>query len=177
MANKGVRVALMGVNYFLFMLLVWYLSAASELEISEIQPSYRQLSEDQAVLTMAFSHSGKTVEPCRRRTQEELAKLPPNMRKPMECSRELSPLTIEIRLDGKLILQKVAEPPGLYRDRVAYVFLSTKVPAGKHHVEVRMNDSVRMEGFNQTLAEDVDLPPNKILFIDFKEEQGGFIFK
>ncbi len=177
MANKGLRFALMGVNYFLFMLLVWYLSAATELEISEIQPSYRQIGEDQAVVTMAFSHAGKTVEPCRRRTPEELAKLPPNMRKPMECSRELSPLRVELLLDGKVILQKTAEPPGLYKDRVVYLFLKAIVSAGKHHVDVRMNDSVRVEGFNHTHAEDVDLAPGKILFIDFKEEQGGVIFK
>ncbi|MEO7008627.1 MAG: hypothetical protein ABI156_05705, partial [Caldimonas sp.] len=50
-------------------------------------PSYRNLEPDQALVKVSFVLHGKRVEECRRRTAEELAKLPPNMRAPLLCQR------------------------------------------------------------------------------------------
>ena len=47
------RYPLQALNYGVFMLLVWYFSAA---------PPYRQLTADQAVITVAFSHAGELRE-------------------------------------------------------------------------------------------------------------------
>ena len=71
-----------------------------------LHPRYRHLAHDQALLKLSFTHAGQLVHECRRRTPEELAKLPPNMRAPLDCPRERSPVTVELALDGQLLAQR-----------------------------------------------------------------------
>ena len=163
---KILRYPLQALNYTLFMLLVWYFSAA---------PPYTQLQPDQAVVTVAFAHASKRLEDCRQLSQEELAKLPPNMRAPMDCPRERSPVTVELLLDGELLIEEVARAPGLYSDLGIDVYRSAKVPVGEHTLAVRMNDNVRVEGPTYTHEETVNLEPAQLLVIDFNSETGSFI--
>ena len=163
---KVLRYLLQAVNYSIFMLLVWYFSAA---------PPYTQLTPDQAVVTVAFSHAGKLREECRQLSQEELARLPPNMRAPMDCPRARSPVTLQLLLDGELLIEEGATAPGLYNDLGIDVYRSAKVPAGKHTLAVKMNDSVRIEGPTHTHEETVTLEPAQLLVIDFNSETGSFI--
>jgi hypothetical protein len=162
------RYPLQALNYALFMLLVWYFSAA---------PPYAQLQPDQAVVTMAFSHAGERREECRKLSQEELAKLPPNMRAPMDCPRERSPVTVQLRLDGELLIEEVANAPGLYNDLGIDIYRSAKVPVGKHTLAVQMNDNVRVEGPTYSHEQTVTLEPAQLLVIDFNSETGSFIIQ
>ena len=160
------RYPLQAVNYGVFMLLVWYFSAA---------PPYTQLTANQAVITVAFSHAGELREECRQLSQEELAKLPPNMRAPMDCPRERSPVTVQLLLDGELLIEDVAHAPGLYNDLGIDIYRSAKVPVGKHTLAVRMNDNVRVEGPTHSHEETVTLEPAQLLVIDFNSEIRSFI--
>ncbi|HED18638.1 MAG TPA: hypothetical protein ENI74_03945, partial [Gammaproteobacteria bacterium] len=151
---KILRYPLQALNYTLFMLLIWYFSTA---------PPYRQLQPDQAVITVAFSHAGKRVEECRKLSQQELARLPPNMRAPLDCPRERSPVTVKLLLDGKPLLEEVARAPGLYSDLGVDIYRSAKVSAGKHTLAVQMNDNVRVKGPTYTDEEAVTLKPTQLL--------------
>jgi len=162
------RYPLQALNYSIFMLLVWYFSAA---------PPYRQLTPDQAVVTVAFAHAGERREPCRELSREELDKLPPNMRAPMDCPRERSPVTVELLLDGKLLVREVVRPPGLFNDQGIDVYRSTKVPAGKHRLTVQMNDNVRVEGPTYTHEETVTLTPAQLLVVNFNSDTGKFFIQ
>lgn len=162
------RYPLQVLNYSAFMLLVWYFSAA---------PSYTHLTPDQAVVTVAFSHAGVRVEECHTLSQEELARLPPNMRAPMDCPRERSPVAVELRLDGKQIIGKTFPPPGLYGDLGIDVYLSAKVPAGKHKLAVGMNDNVHVEGFTYTEEQTVTLKPAQLLVVNFNSDTGRFFIQ
>ncbi|RYY63203.1 MAG: hypothetical protein EOO24_58000, partial [Comamonadaceae bacterium] len=84
-------------------------------------PAYRALPADQAMMKVSFIHHGQRVADCRPFTAEELAKLAPNMRTPMKCGRERSPVTIEVDLDGVTIYRQVAAPSGLSRDGASSV--------------------------------------------------------
>ncbi len=165
---KAVRLVLQVVNYAVFMALVWYFSAS---------PSYRQLAEDQAVITLAFSHAGEHREECRRLTQEELLKLPPNMRIPTDCPRERSPVKVELFLDDELTISEVARAPGLYEDQGVDIFRRVKVPVGTHDLRVQMNDNVRVEGPTYTHHQRVELEHAQMLVVDFKKDAGEFIVK
>ena len=165
---KVLRYPLQVVNYSVFMLLVWYFSAA---------PPYRQLTPEQAVVTVAFAHAGERREECRELSLEELAKLPPNMRAPMDCPRERSPVTVELLLDGKLLVEEVVQPPGFYNDLGVDVYRSVKVPAGEHRLVVRMNDNVRVEGPTYTAEETVNLEPGQLLVVNFNSETGKFFIQ
>lgn len=165
---RVLRYPLQVVNYSVFMLLVWYFSAA---------PSYTQLAPDQAVVTVAFAHAGKRREECRELSREELAKLPPNMRAPMDCPRERSPVTVELLLDGELLIEEVVQPPGIYNDLGIDVYRSIKVPVGEHMLAVRMNDNVRVEGPTFTHEEKVNLEPAQLLVVNFNSDTGRFFLQ
>ena len=165
--NKPLGYLLQAINYSIFMALIWYFATS---------PSIRLLAEDEAMVTMAFSHAGELREPCRDISSEELAKLPPNMRKPQECPRERSPVVIEMLLDGQPLYSVSLQPPGLFNDGGVNVYFSRKIPAGNHRFEIKMDDSVREEGFNHTLEQDITVKPAQILLFDFDSEK-GFVVK
>ncbi len=161
------RYPLQALNYFIFMAVVGYFSVA---------PPYRHLAGDQAQVTLAFGHAGQPREPCRTLTAEELAKLPPNMRKPTDCPRARSPIQVELFMDGKPLLRVVAKSPGLFEDGSVDIFRSLRVPAGRHSFQVRMNDNSRVEGFTHSAEYQADLLVGKLLVIDFNPEN-GFLFR
>ncbi|HSN40240.1 MAG TPA: hypothetical protein VLT92_08605 [Burkholderiales bacterium] len=150
--------------YGLFALIIGYFSSS---------PPYRPLPADQALIKLSFSHEGKRVLECHRRTAEELAKLAPNMRAPMDCPRERSPVTVEIELDGTLVYRHVAKPSGLSKDGASTVYHRFPVPSGEHRLAIRLNDDARAAGFNYRREEMVALKPGKVLVIDFNQESGG----
>jgi len=166
--SRFLRYPLQVLNYTLFMLLVWYFSTS---------PAYTQLQPDQAVITVAFAHVGKRVGECHKLSQKELAKLPPNMRAPMDCPRERSPVTVRLLLDGKLLLEEVARAPGLFSDLGIDIYRTAKVPAGTHTLVVQMNDNVRVKGPTYSDEETVTLKPAQLLVVDFDSDTGKFIIK
>ena len=165
--NKPIRYLLQAINYTVFMALIWYFATA---------PSFQVLDDDQAVITLAFSHAGQLREACRRLSQEELNELPPNMRKLEDCPRERSPVIIKMKLDGDVIYDQVLQPPGLYGDGGVDVYFSKKVPVGSHQFEISMDDSVREEGVEHQFSQTVEMEPSKILLVEF-ESDGGFVVR
>ena len=164
--NRPLRFLLQAFNYSLFMGLVWFFASS---------PSVRLIGEDEAKLTIAFAHAGELREPCRMLSQEELNKLAPNMRKVDDCPRERSPVTIEAELDGAIVYSVSLPPPGLFGDGGVDVFYSAKIPAGEHQLNLKMNDSVRVEGFNHQFAEVVNIEPAQILLVEFNTKRGFVI--
>lgn len=163
--NKALRYLLQAINYTVFMALIWYFASS---------PSIRVLAEDEAMLTIAFGHAGETREPCRKLSYDELAKLAPNMRKLDDCPRERSPVVIKASLDGNTIYDQTLQPPGLFKDGSVNVYVSERIPAGEHHFEIKMDDSVRSEGFDHTFEQAINIKPAQILLVNF-DSQKGFV--
>jgi len=157
------RFPLQAVNYFLFMALVGYFSVA---------PSYTHLDGDLSQVTLAFGHAGESLEPCRQLSPEELLKLAPNMRKPMDCPRERSPVVVELLMDGEMLLEVTANPTGLFGDGSVDIFRSVRVPTGRHTFEVRMNDNVRIDGYTHQASHEAELERARLLVVDFTPEPG-----
>lgn len=141
------------------------------------RPLYRYIAEDRAVIKMSFSHKGEPVRPCRKLTQEELAELPPNMRKPTECPRERVPVRVVLGVDGNLLLDRAFEPSGLFGDGPALINDVFRVPTGAHTLSLGLRDSRREAGFDYERTLDVNLSPRQNLVVDFSAETGGFILR
>jgi len=165
--NAPARYAVQGVLYAAFVAVVGYFSSA---------PSYRHIEPDEALLRLSFSHAAQRKQPCRSRTPEELAKMPPNMRAPLDCPRERANVTVELELDGKLIHRVVAPPTGLARDGTSTVYRRIVVGAGRHQVRVRLSDTAQGD-FNYAAERNVDIGAGRVLLIDFSAAGGGFVFK
>lgn len=99
-------------------------------------------------------------------------KLPPNMRKLEDCPRERSPIIVEATLDGKSIYNKTMLPPGIFNDGGVNIFYSSKVPAGKHSFKIKMDDSVRKQGFNHVFEQDIEIKPQQIVLVEFDSLKG-----
>lgn len=156
---------------------VLYALFALTIGVFSYYPPYRHLPPEQALLKLSFSHPGQLVAQCRRRTPEELAALPPNMRNPMDCPRERSPVTVQLALDGSVLARREIPPAGLSRDGPSTVYARFPVPAGSHRLSVQLNDSVREPALNYTRDEDLDIRPGQIVVVDFNPERGGIVIQ
>ena len=139
-------------------------------------PAYRHFEEDKARLTLSLAHSGKHVTECRRLTPAEIAALPPNMRKPLDCPRERLPVLIEVELDGRTIVRKSVPPTGLFGDGPSQIYENFTIPSGPHKLAVRLRDSNRAEGFDYEREAAVEIAPRQRFVIEFRAETGGFTF-
>ncbi len=151
-----------------FFLGIGYLSSA---------PAYQHIGANEALIRLSISHSGQRVGECRNRTEAELNKLSRNMRALQDCPRERSPVTIDIAFDGKPLYHEVIPASGLSHDGASNVYRRFTTPAGAHRIAVRINDSVRVQGYNYQRDEVVQLHPSQVLVIDFNHEQGGVIIR
>jgi len=148
---------------------IWVIGALSN-------AAYQHLPEDEATVKLSVRHAGKLVSECRERTQQEMADLPANMRAPLVCPRERSPLVLELDIDGQLVISETLPPRGLHNDGLASVYRRLSVPAGRLEVTVRMNDDVNVEGFPFQATKTVELAPADVLLIDFDNAEQRFDF-
>jgi hypothetical protein len=140
-------------------------------------PRYHQIPPESAVIKLSFTHGSNRQAECRRRTAEELAKLPPNMRKPLECPRRRGSVYVELDLDGQRIYQASLPPSGISGDGPSRVYQRFVVPAGAHTLAVRMRDTPRQEGFDYAKSAVIVLAPGDNFVVDFGAEASGFVFR
>jgi len=153
--------------YVPLMVLIGYFSTS---------PRFAVIGEDQALLRMSLIHAAERKQECRRRSPEELAKLPPNMRAALDCPRERAALVVELEIDGTVVFSRSVPPAGLRRDGAASLYHRLPVAAGRHHVVARLRD--RADGpFNYVREETVELAPGATLLIDFVAAKRGFDFR
>ncbi len=138
-------------------------------------PRYKQIPDDAALIKLSMSHLGDRE--CRKRSPEELEKMPRNMRAPLDCPRERSDIKLEVDLDGKPIFQTVMHPTGLSKDGVSTVYKRFELRAGTYQLAVRMNDNLIKPGFNFVKEAQITLKPAQVLVIDFNPDKGGLFFR
>lgn len=138
-------------------------------------PAHRSLPEGVGVLTVSFSHGADRSALCRKATPEELAALPPNMRRPEICPRERPPISLELDIDGVRAFDAEVPPSGFGRDGPSRVHERFVLPVGDHEIALRMRDRPG-EAFdwhdNRTVS--VGSADNRV--IDFRAAAGGFVF-
>jgi hypothetical protein len=140
-------------------------------------PRWQQIAAQEAVIKLSFTHGSNRQAECRRRTPEELAKLPANMRKPLECPRRRGPVYVELDIDGRTIFRASLPPGGVSGDGPSRVYERFVVPAGPHAIAVRLRDTPRSEGFDYVKSGDIVLAPEQNFVIDFRPEARGFVFR
>lgn len=165
--DKVFRYAGQLLAYSLFAFTVGYLATS---------PAYTHMEPGMALIKLSFSHAGEHREPCRQRTQEELNAMPPNMRRPADCTRARVALLVELELDGETIYHAELTPSGLAGDGASTAYNKFPVSAGKHRIVARMRDSRDTDGFDYEKTAEISLLPQQNLVVDFRPELGGFLF-
>lgn len=152
---------------------VLYGAFAAVIGVFSHWPPYRHLPPDTALIKLSLVHVGKPTGDCRKQSAEELAKLPPNMRAPVTCPRERSPVTVELDIDGVAAARVLAPPSGLSRDGASALYRRLPVASGERLIQVRLRDDVRSTAFAYTAERRLTLAPAQVLVVDFDAEKGG----
>lgn len=140
-------------------------------------PPHQWLGSEQALLRLSFSHPGKVSTDCRRRTPEELAKMQPQMRTPLDCQRERSPVQVRVVLDDRVLVDQSYAPAGLSRDGASSGYWRTPIAAGTHHLAVTLRDDVRAGAPVYERSTSIDAKPGQVVLIDFKPDLGGVVIR
>lgn len=140
-------------------------------------PPYRQIPPDTGVIKLSFSHSADRSRDCRRLSPEELAKLPPNMRRPLDCPRGRRGIFAELAIDGTTVFSAEVPPSGFAKDGPSQLYRRFQVPAGSHTISARLRDTPRTSGFDHERIETVTVAPGQSLALDFRPEHGGFVWR
>jgi len=162
-----VKIVAQIVAYLAFSLIVVTFSAGPEL---------RLLADDEAVISLSFTHASQRLGECTRLTQEQLNELPPNMRKPDHCPRERHPLLLEVLLDGTPLFATTVTASGLHSDGKASIYKRFAVGAGEHQVSVHMNDAGGEQAGEIATTRTLRLVPGENVVIYFDSDNREFKF-
>lgn len=91
---------------------------------------------DGGVVRLSWRAVGERIEECRVPSEQELAALPPHMRRKEICEGHLAPFALEVRLDGEPVVNREVRPAGAREDRPTYVFDEIPVAPGSYDLEV-----------------------------------------
>ena len=165
--NKFLRYCGQGLTYLFFIAFIGYFSS---------EPGFTNMPQDSALIKFTFAHPGKRLDPCTKRSPEELAKLPPQKRYSMKCSRERSPLQVEFMVDGRMIYQAEIKAKGLKHDLPSPIYQRFIIPTGRHELLIRMRDDVLDEEFTYTSGKTIDFAPLQVVVVDFDHANEEFTF-
>ena len=140
-------------------------------------PPFRLLADDEGLLRLSLLHPGKPKGDCRTRSAEELARMPPQMRAPLDCPRERSPVVVRVELDGRTVIDESFVPAGLRRDGASAGYRRLAIAAGPHTLRVQMNDDARRSDYAYERSATLDVKPGQIVLIDFNAAQGGLLIR
>jgi hypothetical protein len=151
-----------------------YAIFASVVGLLSVWPPYALVDGTEAIISLSFSHAAERVGECRTLSQEELNKLPPNMRKPSDCPRERHPLRIELRSGKEVLYKAQLAPSGIWADGKSNVYRRIVVAAGVHEIFVGMNDSGGDKTFDFERSASVDVPAGRNIVIRFDDQSQQF---
>jgi len=97
-----------------------------------------------------------------------------NMSGPGSFPRDRSRLQFDLVLDGSTLYVESVGASGLHEAGVGSIYRRFKVPAGQHHIELRLSDDVAMDGPIWVLQENIELQPAQVLAATFND---GFELK
>jgi hypothetical protein len=140
-------------------------------------PRYSQIPDADGVILLSFVHGADRKASCRKLSPEEIARLPPNMRKPLDCPRRRPPVYVELDVGERTLYRALLQPGGIAGDGPSKVYERFSMPAGDYALAVRMRDTPRKDGFDYEDSRRLSLAPGQQLVIDFSEETKHFLFR
>jgi hypothetical protein len=139
------------------------------------RPRHRSLPAGVGVLTLSFNHGADRKAGCRKATSEELAALPPNMRRPEICPRERPGVRVEFNIDGELAYAADIAPSGIAGDGPSRIHERFVLPVGTHEIAIRMRDRPG-QAYDWEASQTVQIGSADHRVVDFRPDAGGFVF-
>jgi hypothetical protein len=142
-----------------------------------------------AIVRLAWRARGERVRDCRRRTPEELSKLPAHMRQEEVCEGRILPYRLVVAMDGGAAVDRLIHGAGVREDRPLYVFQDLVVLPGAHRIAVTFTregappaDSTTGAGAlttpaRLTLDTVVTLGSRRIVLVTYDEEREQLVVR
>ncbi len=123
-------------------------------------------------LVVSFKHPGRNDQRCRTVSPEELAKLPPHMRRPEECDRGRADVWLRVEVDGEVVHERAYPPTGLSKDGSSVAVARIPVKDGPRQVSVRLGDSGEAGEWTYAASRTVDAQPGRRAVVVFDRLSG-----
>lgn len=149
---------------------------AASIGALSVAPAYTHRAPGLADIRLSFAHGAPRAD-CHRLTAAELARLPPQMRRPQACPRTRLPVHVLFRLDGNMLLDAALPPSGLSGDGPSRLYRVFPVNAGQHRLALFLRDTARPSGYDYAFEQNVAVAPGQNLVIDFRPGTGGFYLR
>ncbi len=132
-------------------------------------PPYQVLEDNQTELKLMVRHSGKLLGECEVLSAPDLEKVQPNMRQPLVCPREKSPLFVELKINDTLAYERTVYPSGIHNDGVLALYQRFPLPVGRSSIELKVKEKADSEEFSHELSQTFDLSTESILVVEFTD--------
>lgn len=111
-----------------------------------------------AELRLSWRLRSEPEQACRRRTAEELARLPVHMREEEVCERRVSVYRLRVTLAGRVLEDRLVASAGARADRPLDVFAQYPLAAGTHALHVEFAREGADSGAVRTHPSSTDAP-------------------
>lgn len=156
---------------------VFFAAFAAFIGYFSLLPRYEYAPGDKAVIKLSLSHATERLVPCTRLTPQEIAELPPIQRHPGKCERERHAMTVELEIDGAVVVSVEARPSGLWKDGPASVYERFDIDPGIHRITARLRDTRRSDGWDYIHTQEAELEAGRYFVVTFRAGTGGFKFR
>ena len=156
---------------------IFYAMFAAVVGLFSVWPEVRLFADDEAVVSVSFSHVGKRIVECRVPTAEEIKALMSDLSNNSECPRGRHPIRVEIKTGKDILYSATIPASGLSSDGAAIVYQRIKVAVGEHRLQVSLDASGAQSGYDWTHTELVTLKSGQNLVIGFDELSQTFTFE
>jgi hypothetical protein len=156
---------------------IFYSMFAAVIGLFSVWPEVRLSADDEAVVSVSFSHVGKRIIECRVLSPEEINALMADLSKTTECPRGRHPIRVEVRTDDAILYRATIPASGLSSDGKAIVYQRISVAVGEHRLQISLSDSGSQSGYDWTHTELVNLESGQNLVIGFDDLSQTFTFE
>jgi hypothetical protein len=114
------------------------------------KPVYTVMQPDQTEIKLVVRRSGKLIGACQPVSAAELEQTPSNMRLPMICPREKSPIRVELFDNGLAIFAETLIPSGLHNDGVITAYKSVIRDSGPAEFQLKIKANPNSDSYSET---------------------------
>ncbi len=143
----------------------WGLSAGSRWSYASPVPAGSEL-------VVTFKHPGQVSERSREISKEELEKTPVHMRRARIYERERAPVRMQVRVDGRAVVDRIYPAKGLWHDGNSVAVETITVPLGAHAVEVAIGDTHDAHEWNHRMSQRIDFASDRRRVVSFDRLSG-----
>ncbi len=133
-------------------------------------PSVTVVPEHSTQLKLVVRYSGQRLGECEPLDADALSRLPANMRQPIVCPREKSPLYAELVVDGETRVEATIAPSGIHHDGVIALYRELSVPVGTVQVTMNIRDRADVQEFSHVLHRKLELDADRVVTIHFSDD-------